>query len=64
MNGNGQFQLRLIGQGNTNYVLKASTTLTNWVSLLTNAAPNGIWDYVDVASSNFSHRSYRAMRGP
>ena len=64
MNGNGQFQLRLIGQGNTNYVLETSTTLTNWVSLLTNAAPNGIGDYVDVVSSNFSHRFYRAMRGP
>ncbi len=63
MNGNGQFQLRLIGQGNTNYVLEASTTLTNWVSLLTNTAPNGIWDYAE-ASSNFSHRFYRAMRGP
>jgi len=64
MNDDGQFQLRLIGQGNTNYMLQASTNLTNWVSLLTNAVPNGIFDYVDVASSNLSHRFYRAVRGP
>ena len=64
MNGNGQFQLRLIGQGGTNYVLQASSNLITWVSLVTNAAPSGIWDFLDASGSNFSYRFYKATLGP
>jgi len=61
---NGVFQLRLSGQSSTNYVLQASTNLTNWLSLATNSAPNGLWEFVDTNSSNLSRRFYRAMPGP
>jgi hypothetical protein len=59
----GQFQLRLIGQGTTNYILQTSINLTNWVSLATNAAPNGIWYFVDPNSTNSNYRFYRAIQG-
>jgi len=61
---NGLFQLRLSGQSFTNYVLQASTNLTNWLSLATNSAPNGLWEFVDTESSNLGRRFYRAMPGP
>ena len=64
VDGNGLFHLHLIGPGNTNYVMQASTNLTTWVPLATNTVPNGIWDYVDLESTNFSHRFYRASQGP
>jgi hypothetical protein len=64
LDGGGQFQLRLIGQGNTNYILQTSINLSNWVSLATNAAPSGIWDFVDPNSTNLDYRFYRAIEGP
>src|SRR5207244_12295617 len=40
----GNFQFRLVGRATSNFVLAASSTLTNWTSLSTNPAPLGIFD--------------------
>jgi len=64
VDGNGFFNLQLAGPGNTNYVLQASTDLTTWSPLATNNVPNGIWNFVDPASTNFRYRFYRALQSP
>jgi len=64
LNGSGQFQLQLIGERGTNYILQTSINLSNWVSLATNAAANGIWDFVDSYSTNSISRFYRAIEAP
>jgi len=62
--GGGQFNLQVVGQWNTNYVVEASINLTNWIPLGTNSAPNGIWNFLDTGSSNFNQRFYRALPSP
>src|SRR6266540_2559336 len=58
---NGLFHLRLVGPGNTGYVIQATSDFATWTSLLTNSAPNGIQEFVDPASTNFPRRFYRLM---
>ena len=60
---NGQVQFTLTGHSNTTYVIQASTNLTDWTSLLTNATPtNGVLQFIDVDSPTFTQRFYRAVR--
>jgi hypothetical protein len=60
----GLFHPQLVGPGNTNYVVEASTDLITWTPLATNVVLDGIWNYVDVDSTNFNLRFYRALQGP
>jgi endonuclease/exonuclease/phosphatase family metal-dependent hydrolase len=62
-NANHQFQLTLIGQTGSNYVVQASTNLSanNWVALQTNAAP---FNFTDTNAGNFDQRFYRAVTAP
>ena len=57
--GNG-FTGVLVGAGDTNYVIEASTNLADWVDLATNSSPNGIVDFVDTTVARFELRFYRA----
>ena len=57
---NGSFQSQLIGLPTSNYILQASTDLTNWISLVTNSSAQGIVTLVDTNHVNAGHRAYRA----
>jgi hypothetical protein len=54
-----QFSFGATGVPGFNYIVKASTNLTSWVPLATNASP---FSFTDFSSSNFPHRFYRAVR--
>jgi hypothetical protein len=55
------FNLRLAGPLGSNYVIQASSDLTNWTSISTNAAPDGTVDFTDTAALNRPQRFYRAF---
>ena len=61
MDPDGRFHLLVTGQAGINLVLQASTNLLNWISLMTNNAPNGVLDFTDPNAPNFKARFYRAL---
>ncbi len=64
LSSNGLFQGQLIGFATSNYIIQASSDLTNWSSLATNSAPSGIISYRDTNHVNAGHRFYRAKPKP
>jgi len=60
---NNQFGFTVNGWSGTNYVVQATTNLvsTNWISLITNAAP---FQFVQSNANVFSQRFYRAIIAP
>ena len=69
---NGRFNLRFSGLDGKGYVLQASTNLTSWVSLQTNSPapdpnvtpPTNVFNFIDVTTTNFQRRFYRALQQP
>ena len=59
-NGSHQFQFRLTGINGSNYAVDVSTNLTNWSNLTNIISLGGNIDILDVVSTNFSRRFYRA----
>ncbi len=61
---NGAFKFCMLGETGRTYSALANTNLktTNWVSLGTMEATNGIWRYSDLAATNFPMRYYRALK--
>ncbi len=58
---NHQVTLRLAGVAGKNYRIEASTDFEAWTSLGTNTVPGTmLLDFVDVESTNYTHRFYRA----
>lgn len=58
----GLFRFSVNGLWGDNYVVQASTNLTQWVSISTNTIPaGGFIIIVDPSSTNFSRRFYRAV---
>ena len=60
---NGGFQLAFYGTVGSNYTLQASTSLTNWTTLLNFTCTNASTFVVDTAAKNFSKRFYRVAQG-
>src|ERR1035437_1473335 len=60
---NKQFQLTVSQVSSLTYVVQANTNLsgTNWVALVTNAAP---FTFTDTTATNYSQRFYRALYRP
>jgi len=54
----GQFAVAVSGVPGYQYVVQASTDLTNWISLQTNVAP---FNFVDANSGQFPRRFYRTF---
>lgn len=54
------FRLQLSGPVGSNLVIQASTDLSNWSSISTNAATDGTVDFTDTTALNRPHRFYRA----
>jgi len=61
---NGWLQVQLIGLATSNYIIQASTDLTNWISLTTNNAATGIITFTDTNHVSAGHRFYRAKSKP
>ena len=61
--GTGQFALRLVGEVGRSYSLEYSTTLTNWMTLLTTNTTGTNLDLVDTTATN-RNRFYRLRQNP
>jgi hypothetical protein len=61
---NGQFQFTVTGAVNQVFSILASTNLSAWTSLTTNALTNGVQVYTDPEATNFSRRFYRSQSTP
>ncbi len=61
---NGQFSMSVTGSVGPDYVLQGSTTLMNWVSLVTNTPGSMPFIFNDPAAGSFSNRFYRAKQQP
>jgi hypothetical protein len=59
---NGQFQLGFAGVLSSNYVLQASTNLSNWTPISTNYAATNPFSLLDPNATNFLYRFYRVMQ--
>lgn len=57
----GVFQFNLAGAAGSNYVIEASTNLTDWIPLETNTSP---FTFTDTNAVNFLLRFYRAHQSP
>jgi len=56
---NGMFTMRFYGDTGTNYVVKASTNLVNWLPIATNQISGlGYLEFTDISSTNFDRRFY------
>ena len=51
----------MYAQDNQSYLVETSTDLTNWVTVLTNTAVNGRFDFLDVNATN-SQQFYRVRQ--
>jgi hypothetical protein len=58
---NDRFQFVVLGQNNRSYVVQASSNLVNWVSLNTNVAFTGEFEFLDTNAPAFPRRYYRAF---
>ena len=58
----GTFQLRFVGSIGSNYVLQASTDLSSWTPIATNAATTNVLFFVDPNASNYPSRFYRMLQ--
>lgn len=62
-NNDGTFSLTVSGDAGYNYVVQASTNLTDWISLFTNVSPALPFVWSDSGASNFNQRYYRIQLG-
>jgi hypothetical protein len=58
---NGQFGLTINGDTGPDYIVLASTNLTDWAGIFTNPMP---FTWTDPGTSNFNERFYRIQLGP
>lgn len=62
---NEPFQLRVSAGPNRTCVVETSATLTNWTPVLTNVtSTDGVFEHVDLDSTNAGRRFYRAVSTP
>jgi len=62
-NTNGTFSLTVNGDNGPDYVVQASTNLTDWNSIFTNHSPTPPFVWSDPDASNFMQRYYRILIG-
>jgi pectate lyase len=61
---NGQFSLTINGDAGPDYIVQASTNLTDWAGIFTNPSPALPFIWNDSGASNFNQRFYRIQLGP
>ena len=59
-----RYNLRLSGPAGKAFVLQASSNLTTWSAVFTNAAPTGIIEFNDAGMASTRSRFYRAASVP
>ena len=57
----GAFQLGFAGVPGGDYVLQATTDLSDWTSIATNQATNDLFELFDPNATNFPYRFYRVL---
>lgn len=60
----GQFRFTVRGSAVTNFTIKASTNLTGWSSISTNALSSGQFNFTNGGLTNIPSRFYRAVAPP
>ena len=60
----GTFSLTIGGDAGFDYIVLASTNLTDWAGIFTNHSPTPPFTWTDAGASNFSQRYYRVQVGP
>jgi len=63
-NNDGTFSLTVNGDTGPDYIVQASTNLTDWASIFTNHSPTPPFIWTDSGASNFNQRFYRIQLGP
>ncbi len=61
---NGQFNLVITGSSGPDYIVLASTNLTDWTGIYTNYSPIPPFVWSDSSASNLYQRFYRIQLGP
>jgi hypothetical protein len=61
---NGLFQLTINGDAGPDYIVLASSNLTDWTSIFTNPSPTVPLIWSDTNSSALPQRFYRIQLGP
>jgi polygalacturonase len=61
---NGQFSFSINGASGPDYLVQASTNLTNWITIATNNAPTPPFLWSDPDTNLFTRRFYRVLLGP
>jgi pectate lyase len=61
---NGVFSLTINGDSGPEYIVQASTNLTDWTGIFTNHSPIPPFVWSDSNTSNFDRRFYRIQLGP
>ncbi len=61
---NGVFSLTINGDSGPEYIVQASTNLTDWTGIFTNHSPTPPFVWSDSNASNFDRRFYRIQLGP
>jgi hypothetical protein len=57
----GTFQLRLSSTAGRPFIIQASTNLSDWIPLLTNANPEAAFDFTDFNRENYPCRFFRVV---
>jgi hypothetical protein len=60
----GTFSLTVSGDAGPDYIVQASTNLTDWTSIFTNHSPTPPFVWTDTGASNFSQQFYRIQLAP
>ena len=61
---NGHFTLQISGTSGPDYIISASTNLTQWTDLFTNLSPSTPFQFTDTNAGPFKHRFYRVRPSP
>ena len=56
----GTFQLKLTGQANVDYVIEASSDLSQWTQIATRNSVSGMIEFIDPLAATATQRFYRA----
>jgi hypothetical protein len=59
-----QWQLRFTGQPGQAYCIQATTDFVGWLNLCTNVTPEGVIEYLNLESTTYPLRFYRAVTAP
>lgn len=60
----GAFEMLINGDSGPDYIVQASTNMTNWTDVFTNTGPVPPFPWTDTEATNYQQRFYRVLLGP